>query len=354
VLRVTEQARRIIHVPEVLYHWRIVPSSVLSGDDVKPYAYEAAAKAVESHCQRLGIDAEVIELERQGHFRVKRQVQGDPLVSIIIPTRGSSGAVWGATRVLVTEAVRSIVTKSTWPNYELIVVADTATPTDVLADLVDVGGERVRIIEYPAAFDFSDKCNLGALHARGDQLLFLNDDTEVIDDDWIESLLGLAQEPTAGAVGAELLFEDGRIQHVGHVVIGGNPGHLMFGRSPRADANRLAVWLDREVAGVTAACLMIRREVFDEVGGFSPEFPGNYNDVDLCHKIRTAGYRVVVTPHARLYHFESMTRDPQVATVELAKLRDRWGYSLHHDPYYNPNYGSDSDGFPEPVHYAPT
>ena len=353
VLRVTEEARRIVHIPEVLYHWRIVPTSVLAGDDVKPYAYEAAARAVESQCERLGIDAEVIELERQGHFRVKRRVKDEPLVSIIIPTRGSSGAVWGVDRVLVTEAVRSIVEKSTWPNYELIIVADTSTPVGVLADLVDIGGDRIRVIDYPHAFDFSDKCNLGALRARGEHLLFLNDDTEVIDDDWLESLLGLDQEPTAGAVGAELLFEDGRIQHVGHVAIGGNPGHLMFGRSPRADANRLAVWLDREVAGVTAACLMVRAEVFDEVGGFSPEFPGNYNDVDFCHKIRACGYRVVVTPHARLYHFESMTRDPDVATTELAKLRERWGHALHHDPYYNSNYGTDSDGYPEPVLYPP-
>ena len=353
ILRVTEQARRVVHIPKVLYHWRTVPASVLSGQDVKPYAYEAAKRALASHCERLGIDAEVIELERRGHFRVKRAVLGDPLVSIVIPTRGSSGVVWGAERVLVTEAVRSIVARSTWRNFELVIVADTSTPVDVLAELVDSARDRVRIVDYDKPFDFSDKCNLGALHSLGDFLLFLNDDTEVIDPDWMESLIGLGQESSAGAVGAELLFEDGRVQHVGHLSLGGAPGHLMFGRSPDADANRLALWLDREVSGVTGACLLVRSEVFDEVGGFSLEFPGNYNDVDLCHKIRAAGYRIVVTPHARLYHFESLTRDPQVATGELTKLQERWWPELNRDPYYSPNYGSTFDGYPEPLVYPP-
>jgi len=353
ILRVTEEARRIVHIPEVLYHWRMVPSSVLSGDDVKPYAYEAAARALRGQCERLGIDAEVIELERRGHFRTKRKVIGEPMASIVIPTRGSRGTVWGAERVLVTEAVRSVVERSTWRNFELLIVADSSTPLDVLADLVDLARERVRIIDYDKPFDFSDKCNLGALHARGEFLLFLNDDTEVIDADWLESLVGLGQEASAGAVGAELLFEDGRIQHVGHLALGGNPGHLMFGRSPDADANRLALWLDREVSGVTAACMLVRREVFDEVGGFSLDFPGNYNDVDLCHKIRAAGYRIVVTPHARLHHFESLTRDPQVITSELTKLQERWWPELNRDPYYNPNYGSMYDGYPEPLTYPP-
>lgn len=351
ILRVTERARRIVHIPKVLYHWRTVPTSVLSGDDVKPYAYEAAKRAIADHCERVGIDAEVIELERRGHFRVKRRVQGTPLVSIVIPTRGGRGAVWGRERVMVVEAVRSILNRSTWEQLELVVVADGDTPGEVIDELQSLTGERLRLVPFNRPFDFSAKCNLGAAHASGELLLFLNDDVEVITPDWIESLAGLAQEPDVGAVGCELLFEDGRIQHVGHVLIGGDPGHLLFGRSPETLANRLAVCLDREVSGVTGAALMCRADVFDEVGGFSPEFPGNYQDVDFCMKVRASGRRVVVTPHARLYHFESMSRDPTVSTTELARLRERWWTWTHQDPYYNPNHAPGLDGFPDPVTY---
>ncbi len=351
ILRVTERAREIVHLPEVLYHWRAVPTSVLSGEDVKPYAYEAGKRAIEDHCRRVGIDATVIEHERRGHFRVQRRVQGTPLVSIVIPTRGSRGTVWGRDRTMVVEAVRSIVARSSWEHIELVVVADTATPADVLDELRDLAGERLVVIEFDQPFDFSAKCNLGAAHARGELLLFLNDDVEVITPDWLETMIGFAQESDCGAVGCELLFEDGRIQHVGHVLINGDPGHLLFGRSPDTDANRRVVALDREVSGVTGAALMCRAEVFDEVGGFSLAFPGNYQDVDFCMKVRASGRRVVVTPHAKLYHFESMTRDPSVGTTELSRLRERWWTWTHQDPYYNPNHELGLDGFPEPVSY---
>lgn len=350
VLRVTEAAREIVHLPEALYHWRAVPTSVLSGEDVKPYAYEAGKRAIEDHCARVGIDAEVIELDRRGHFRVKRRVQGTPLVSIVIPTRGSTGVVWGRERVLVVEAVRSIVARSSWERVEIVVVADNDTPASVTGELAELAGDRLVVVPYDRPFDFSEKCNLGAAHASGELLLFLNDDVEVITPDWLETMIGLAQEPDCGAVGCELLFEDGRIQHVGHVLIGGNPGHLLFGRSPETHANRLAVRLDREVSGVTGAALMCRADVFDEVGGFSLEFPANYQDVDFCMKVRSTGRRVVVTPHARLYHFESMSRDPSVGTAELQRLRERWWAWTHKDPYYNPNHAP-LDGFPDPVSY---
>jgi len=147
------------------------------------------------------------------------------------------------------------------------------------------------------------------------------------------------------------VFSDGRLQHAGHVLLGGNPGHLMFGLSPQDTANRMALSLDREVAGVTAACLAIRAEVFDEVGGFSAEFAGNYNDVDLCCKLRHLGHRIVVSSQASLYHFESVSRDPTVAQHELTALRRRWSQQLHRDPYYNPNYGSRYDNYPYPLRY---
>ncbi len=351
VLRVTERARRIVHIPKVLYHWRVVASSVLAGEHVKPYAYDSAQKALEEHCVRVGIDADVIELDRRGHFRVRRRLTRHPLVSIVIPTRGSTGTVWGRQRTMLVESVRSVVDSSTYDELELVVVADADTPPSALEEAAAIAGDRMWVIPYDRPFNFAEKCNVGAAHARGELLLFLNDDVDVIDSDWLEVLVGFALEPDVGAVGCELLFEDGRLQHAGHVYLGGNPGHLMFGRLPGAEANRLALALDREVAGVTAAAMMMRAEVFDEVGGFCVAFPNNYNDVDLNLKIRSRGYRIVVTPHARLHHFESMTRDPTVSDAELSLLRARWWTELNHDPYYSPNHSPGLDGYPEPVSY---
>ena len=351
VLRVTEVARRIVHVPEVLYHWRVVPSSVLAGEDVKPYAYDSAARALASHAERVGLDVDVVEQRPRGYFHLVRRHREHPLVSIVIPTRCSSGVVRGAERVMVLGAVRSIVERSTWPNLEVVLVVDQPADDDVLDELRDLLGDRLTVVPFDRPFNFSEKCNQGALAARGDVLVFLNDDVEVVDPQWIEVLVGFVREPDVGAAGLQLRFEDGRLQHGGHVLIGGSPGHLMFGLDPADTANRMALSLDREVAGVTAACLAIRPDVFDEVGGFSELFAGNYNDVDLCCKLRHLGYRIVVSAQARLDHFESVTRDPTVRVDELELLRSRWWGELHADPYYNPNYGSRYDCYPYPLSY---
>jgi len=353
ILRVTERARKVVHIPEVLYHWRIVPTSVLAGEHVKPYAYEAGLRALAEHCERIGLDGAPEELDTgyRGYYRVRRRISDRPLVSIVIPTRGTSGRVWGVERVMVVEAVRSVVGASTWDNLEIVVVADVETPPDVIDELRAIAGDRLRLVWWEHPFNFSAKCNLGAAHARGDVLVFLNDDTEVITPDWIETLYGFAREDDVGAVGCVLLFEDGRLQHGGHVLLGGNPGHLMFGQSPTSPANRMALSIDREVSGVTAAAMMMRRDVFDAVGGFCPAFPGNFNDVDLCAKVRAAGHRIVVTPHARLYHFESVSRDPSIDPAETALLRSRWWDDLHRDPYYNPNFTPGLDNYPMPTYY---
>jgi len=351
VLRITEASRTIVHIPEVLYHWRTVPTSVLAGEQVKPYAYEAAKRVLTEHCARVGIDGEVIELERRGHFRVKRSLDERPLISIVIPTRGSSGRPWGQRRVMVTEAVRSVIDRSTYEHLEIVVVYDTPTPAAVLDDLRAIAGDRLKLVEWTEPFNFSGKCNLGAAHATGELLLFLNDDVEVITADWLDTLSGFLRESDVGAVGAHLLFEDGRLQHGGHVHLNGAAGHVMFGQDPKSLKNRLALWLDREVAGVTAACLLTRATTFAEVGGFSLDFPNNYNDVDFSLKLRAAGYRIIVSPHARLYHFESVTRDPTVTALETLQLQNRWRDELHRDPYYNPNHIGGLDSYPEPFVY---
>lgn len=350
ILRVTERARRIEHIAEVLYHWRTVPTSVLAGEHVKPYAYESAKKALVEHCERVGIDGAPVELERRGHFRIQR-AERERDVSVILPTRGTSSVVWGSRRTMVVEAVRSVVERSDHRRFEFVVVHDSATPTATLDELTEIAGSSLRLIEWAQPFNFSEKCNLGAAHASHETLVFLNDDVEVITPDWVSTMAGFLDEAEVGAVGCHLLFEDGRLQHGGHVHLNGAPGHVMFGQDPASLKNRMALWLDREVAGVTAACLMTRAETFSKVGGFTTMLHNNYNDVDLCLKLRAQGYRIIVTPHARFHHFESVSRNPTVADTEMARLRDRWSPQLHRDPYYNPNHLGGLDSYPEPLIY---
>jgi GT2 family glycosyltransferase len=336
VLRVTERARRIHHLPLIGYHWRIGAGSAAANPEAKPYAFEAGVRAVQDHCRRTGLDATVEMLPWAGYHRVRRRVHGTPSVSAIVPTAGASGSVWGQGRTFVVDAVRSIVERSTRPVDEWIVVADAGTPKSCRAELGRVLGSRLRIVEFARPFNFAEKINLGAAHASGEHLLLLNDDVELVTPDFLDTLLGLAQAPDVGVVGCRLLYADGTLQHAGHVY-SGEPMHAFLGRGADEPGPHGLLLVQREVSGVTAACALAKASVFDEVGGFSPTFPVNYNDVDFCLKVRRAGYRIVYTPHASLYHFESRTRRNVVADEDRERIRDRWAYELDHDPYHNPN-----------------
>lgn len=336
ILRVSERARRVHHLPEILYHWRKVPESVAADPNAKPYAYESGRRAVQEHCDRVGIDAVVESEELLGTYRIRRRVQGEPLVSVIIPTRGSSGRVWGVHRCYVLEAVRSVLEQSTYRNLEFVIVADTDTPPSVIDRLERLLGDRLRLVWFDQPFNFSDKVNLGRVHASGDLLLLMNDDMEVITPDFIEVMAALAQEPDVGSVGAKLLFADGTLQHAGHVYTG-HASHVFLARDGEEPGPSALLVVQRECVGVTAACLMIRPEVYDEVGGFSPVYASNFNDVDFALKLRHVGYRNVWTPYARLFHFESVTRDPTVSPEEHAAINRRWLPQLQSDPYHNVN-----------------
>lgn len=347
ILRVTEKARRVHHLPEVLYHWRKVPMSVASDPGAKPYAYESGRRAVQEHCDRMGIDAVVESEELLGTYRLRRRIAGEPLVSVIIPTRGSSGRVWGVQRCYVVEAVRSVMgTLSHYANIEFVVVVDRETPADVLTALERVAGDRLRLVWFDGPFNFSDKVNLGRVHASGDLLLLLNDDIEVITPDFIEVMIPLAQEPDVGSVGAKLLFSDGTLQHAGHVYTG-HASHVFLRRDGNEPGPSALLAVQRECIGVTAACLMLRPEVFDQVGGFSPVYASNFNDVDFALKLRQVGYRNLWTPYARLFHFESVTRDPTVSVAEHEAINRRWYPQLQNDPYHNINLEGHRDDWVE-------
>jgi len=339
VLKVTERARRVLHVPEVLYHWRMLETSAAGGGEAaKPWAFEAGRRAVEAHCERIGLPARVERDEANpGVYRLQPVLNEEPAVSIVIPTAGASRAVRGEEVVLVEHCVRSIVEESSYENYEIVCVANRAVEARVLEALREIAGERLRLVDYDRPFSFSDKINLGALHSEGKHLLLLNDDVEVATPSWIERLAMYSGMDDVGAVGARLIWEDGRLQHVGVQFEGGLPGHPYHGFPADFNGYSNAVLLAQDCLAVTGACLMTRRELFEELGGLTTQLPVNYNDIDYCLKAGAHGLRIVYDPDTVMYHFESSSRSSEVEAWEKELLMDRWLPVTRRDPYANPN-----------------
>jgi hypothetical protein len=327
VLRVSERARRVIHIPEVLYHWRMLPESAAAVLGQKPDAWEAGRRAVQAHLDRLGIPATAELGPDPGLYRIRRRIDLATPVSLIIPTRCSSGMAWGELRCFAVETVRSALAKTGMVNIEVVVVYDEgATPPDKLSELASLCGERYVPVPFAGEFNFSRKCNLGFLASTADVIVLLNDDLEVASDGWLEELIApIIQERDVGMTGARLQFSDGTLQHGGHRYFDGAWSHAFLGARNDDRGYFGALTLNREASGATAACAAVRRDVFEEVGGLSEELPGNYNDIDLSLKIARAGYRILWMAHAALFHFESSTRDRTVHQWEMDKIYRRWG-----------------------------
>jgi GT2 family glycosyltransferase len=329
LLRFTERARRIAHIPKVLYHWRKAPGSVAAFSEAKPLAYEAGRRAIEEAVRRRGGEARV-EIVRPGLYAVRYRLRGTPLVSIIIPTRDR----WP----LLDQCLRSLEEKTSYPRYEILVLDNGTTEPHALAGLEAVG-RKWRVYRCPEPFNFSALNNFGASRARGEHLVFLNNDTQVVTPDWLTALVEHAQRPEVGAVGARLHYPDGRIQHAGLVLgIGGVADHAFKGMA----GDRVTYFgipdAIRDVSGVTAACMMVPRPAFQAVGGFDERLQVALNDVDLCLRLRARGYRIVYTPFAVLYHHESGTRGRLHPPQEEELVWSIWGDLIRRgDPYYNPN-----------------
>lgn len=340
LLRVTERARGVVHLTSVLSSGadrpRVLAPDGLRRDEVGD---SAARRAVGDQLRRLGIDAAVeFEHDAQVH-RIVRRLDPGVSVSLIIPTRGQAGVVWGEERVFVVEAVRSALARTAHQNVEVVVVHDAVTPPEVLAELESVAGERLVLVEYGRPFNFSEKCNIGSLHAGGDVLVLLNDDTEAHSAGWLETLVAPLVEPDVGMTGAKLLFDDGTIQFGGHLYSEPPPRKRQWrhhyhrfdpsvGRTPRD------LLVNRETSGITAACAALRRDVWETVGGLNEGLPVNYNDVDLSYKVRATGHRAVWLAGCEVYHFESRTREkPQGRPEEIAAVERRWGRPVR-DPYF--------------------
>jgi GT2 family glycosyltransferase len=281
----------------------------------------------------------------QGVYRIRRAVP-DVLTSIIIPTRGLSSVVWGVERVHLIEAIASVVAHTT-RRIEFVIVADSVTSDVVLSAARRAAHPYpIRIIPFEGPFNFSAKVNLGALYASGELLLLLNDDVDVITEEFLDPMIPYALDADVGAVGAKLLFADGRLQHGGQVY-NHNPRHAYWGWPGDTEGLGMMMRVTRECGGVTAACLLTRAEVFHEMGGFCADLPSNFNDVDFNLKLAAAHYRRIWTPHTELYHFESVSRAlaavDKATTRDDAFLRGRWGQRLVNDPYYHPHLAPDRD-----------
>jgi O-antigen biosynthesis protein len=329
LLRVTEKTDRIVHAPKILYHWRMSFSSAASSAGAKSYASESGRRAIEDALKRRGHEASV-EVLSPGRYRARYEIHKFPLVSIIIPTKDQAR--------LLRQCVASIEEKTSYHPYEIIIIDNNSIDSETIHYL-DSLSHKHHVLRYPQPFNFSAINNFGADQAKGEHLLFLNDDTQVIGREWLAALVEQAQRPEVGAVGAKLLYPDNRIQHAGVIVgIFGGAGHA-FRKLPN---NRTAYFdladLTRNCSAVTAACMMVPRKVFNGVGGFDEELKVVYNDVDLCLRIRKQGYLVLYTPFAVLYHFESATRGRLRPTKEEELFNRRWGDTIRlRDPYYNPS-----------------
>jgi GT2 family glycosyltransferase len=348
-LRVAEQARAVLHVPRILYHWRESPGSTALDTEAKGWAWEAGRSAVADHLRRTGFpaDAEASPVA-PGVVDLKPRLDEFPPVSIIIPTGGATRVVRGLHTLLVEQAVSSLVERSSYPNYEIIVVLDATSDAWLAERIAAAGGDvPLNLLRDERPFNFANACNIGAIRSTGEVLIFLNDDTEVSLPDWIERMVMYATRPGIGAVGAKLLYGDGRVQHAGVWSRLGGPAHRYVGFGGDHPGNFHALRLPQNCLAVTAACLAVGRDRFDEVGGFCGDYPLAYNDVDLCFKLLQKGYRNVVDCATEVIHHESSSRDPTVQQWETDLLLRRWRPFVARDPFDNPaNLAAGVDEYP--------
>ena len=349
ILRATERAKKIVHIPKVLYHWRISSSSTSFNPESKLYAFEAGKRALEEHLRRVGLEGKVEILKPYyGWYRITYKLRHHPLISIIIPNKDS--------RDILERCLSSIIEKSTYRNFEIIIVENNSEQQETFEYYRAIQEEFdfVKVIEWDKPFNWSAVNNFAVNFAKGEVLLFLNNDTEVINPDWLERMLEHLQRSEVGVVGAKLYYPDGTIQHGGVIIgIGGVAGHShkYFPKDHPGYFGRLISV--QNLSAVTGACMMVKRSVFEEVKGFDEGYPLAFNDVDFCLKVREKGYLIVWTPFAELYHHESKTRGYEDTPEkqerfrrEIERFKEKWGHVLEKgDPYYNPNLTLEREDF---------
>lgn len=348
-LKITSKTNNIYHIPKILYHWRKSETSTAMNADSKPYAYINQKNVLRSSVRQRKENAYIDSHVALGFWRKKYVIPTNPLVSIIIPTKNNFK--------YIKKCIESIIENTTYPYFEIIIVDTGSTDSQVnnfYGKLIN-DNENIQIVKYKKKFNFSDACNYGADNSNGEYLLFLNNDTEVITHDWIQSLLEHAQRPEVGMVGPKLIFEDKTIQHAGIVLSERDIAfHPFYGQDERVDIFTYIYTANiRNVSAVTAACCMVGRDKFNKVGGFDTKLRITYNDVDLNLKLRKEGYHNVYTPYAELFHYESKSvgrintseRDGSELKSAQEEMRKRWSDFLKRDPFYNDNFEQFGPGY---------
>lgn len=362
ILRLTDKAKRVVHVPKLLYYWRSHKASVASDISAKPYAIEGAKGAVAAHLKSHGFeDFEILSTRAfETIFRIKYALTARPLISILIPNKDHVADL--------SRCIESILDKSTYDNYEIIVIENNSTTKEIQDYYSEIAKHpNIRVETYEGEFNYSKINNFGASKAKGDYLLLLNNDTQVITLDWMEELLMYAQRDDVACVGAKLYYEDYTIQHAGIVIgLGAHrtAGHTHYKVNKENLGYMGKLCYAQDVSAVTGACLMVKKTLFDKVGGLDEQFAVALNDVDFCLRMRELGYLNVFTPFAELFHYESVSRGSDVSrgtskeadeaeakrasryNDEAARFKEKWKQALAAgDPYFNPNFSLDNSDY---------
>ncbi len=347
ILKCVSEVGKVYHIPKILYHWRSHKNSTAENPESKLYAFKNGKKAVKKYFDNKGIEVEMEDGIQFGQYHARHIVQGSPLVSIIIPNKDH-------TRDL-DMCLKSIM-KNTYDNYEVIVVENNSTEPETEEYYKNITSvcPKAKVLRWPGEFNFSSINNFGVKEAKGEYLLFLNNDIEAINNDWLDRMLGFCQREDVGIVGAQLLYPDGIIQHAGVVIgFGEIAGHAFVGLHPDECKAFGRAMLTQDYSAVTAACLLTKKEIFDKVGGFDEEFKVAFNDIDYCLRVRELGKKVVYNSFAALTHYESKSRGAedtpekkQRFADEIRMFQERWADILRDgDPYYNVNLALDRADF---------
>lgn len=341
LLRATEKTQHIIHIPKVLYHWRIHSASAAAGEDVKPYAYIAAKQSLRDALNRRGIAGDVKYLPGLRGYQIEYELTSHPLISIIIPSKNQS--------LLLKNTIDSILARTDYTQYEIIIINNNSTEKEFF-ELIETYSKKYphifSVLHLSIPFNFSKLMNEGVRYAKGEYILLLNNDVEIIHSDWLRIMISYGQQKHIGAVGAKLLYPDDTIQHAGVIVgLGGVAGHSFVG-SYKDDAGYFNyIQTVNNYTAVTAACLLIEKNKYLQVGGMNELFEVEYNDVDFCIKLKEAGMQNIYLPQVSLYHYESASRGhPHQSKVsyerhlkEMELFKSYWQKYIDHDPHYNPN-----------------
>ena len=340
IFRCCEEADKVVHIPKVLYHWRCHMDSTAADPESKAYAYQAGRRAIKEHYQRMGIDASVEMTERPGWYRSYVKIQDNPKISIIIPNKDHIDDL--------ELCLFSLTKRSTYKNYEILIVENNSEKPETFEYYKKLPDRypKVKVLTWEKEFNYSAINNFAAKQAEGVYLLFLNNDVEILTPQWMEEMLQICQQKDVAITGAKLYYPDDTIQHAGVVLgLGGIAGHIMC-KASREDPGYFGRTVTvQEISAVTAACMMIRTEDFWNAGGFDETFQVAFNDIDLCMKVRAAGKKIVFTPYAELYHYESKSRGLEDTPEkqfrfdkEVKAFEAKWSEQLAKgDPYYSPN-----------------